>query len=75
MIKYAKDNRYDQNGVATHDRYTHTHTLTHTLVTVCVVIFYRQVTAAVAATHLSTMKNTAKKYGVIGIDEGQFVSS
>lgn len=71
MIKYAKDNRYDQNGVATHDRYTYT----HTLVTVCVVIFYRQVTAAVAATQLSTMKNTAKKYGVIGIDEGQFVSS
>ena len=21
MIKYAKDNRYDKNGVATHDRY------------------------------------------------------
>jgi thymidine kinase len=51
MIKYAKDNRYDKNGVATHDR---------------------QVTSAVAATELSAMKHMARKYGVIGIDEGQF---
>ena len=29
--------------------------------------------SAVSATELAAMKNTAKKFGVIGIDEGQFV--
>ncbi|XP_077980452.1 thymidine kinase, cytosolic-like [Glandiceps talaboti] len=51
IIKYAKDDRYDKNGVATHDR---------------------EVKAAISANELHEVKNTALKYDVIGIDEGQF---
>ena len=37
-------------------------------------LVYRQVTSAKATSTLKVLKNTAKKFGVIGIDEGQFVS-
>ncbi len=37
--------------------------------------FHRQVTTATCAKTLSKVKNSALRYGVIGIDEGQFVSS
>lgn len=53
MIKYAKDDRYSDEGVATHDR---------------------QISSAMSATTLKNIKNEARKHGVIGIDEGQFVS-
>ena len=35
----------------------------------------RQLTAATSTSELTSIKKTAKKYGVIGIDEGQFVSA
>ncbi len=35
---------------------------------------YRQVTSAIGTTELKQVKKMALKYGVIGIDEGQFVS-
>ena len=35
----------------------------------------RQLTAATSTSVLTSIKKTAKKYGVIGIDEGQFVST
>ena len=35
----------------------------------------RQLTAATSTSDLTSIKKTAKKYGVIGIDEGQFVSA
>lgn len=54
MIKYSKDDRYDKNGIATHDQH--------------------HVTSAYACSTLSDVKDEAKQYGVIGIDEGQFVS-
>ena len=54
MIKYAKDDRYTDEGVATHDR---------------------QISSAMLATTLKQAKKEAFKHGVIGIDEGQFVSS
>ena len=53
MIKYAKDDRYTDEGVATHDR---------------------QISSAMLATTLKQAKKEAFKHGVIGIDEGQFVS-
>lgn len=53
MIKYAKDDRYSDEGVATHDR---------------------QISSAMLATSLKQAKKEAFKHGVIGIDEGQFVS-
>jgi len=53
IVKYAKDTRYDQEGIATHDRNT---------------------LKAVAATHLDDLRERAKDYDVVGIDEGQFVS-
>ena len=34
----------------------------------------RQVSAASATAELSSMKQSARNFGVIGIDEGQFVS-
>ena len=90
MIKYAKDTRYDQSGVATHDRSAtplcpsspppppHWACCVmkplHVCMCVCGSCTCRQVTSAVSATELTAMTNTAKKYGVIGIDEGQFVS-
>ncbi|KAK6187784.1 hypothetical protein SNE40_005734 [Patella caerulea] len=51
VVKYAKDDRYDADGVATHDK---------------------QILPAVSAEKLSTLRSTAFKYDVIGIDEGQF---
>jgi hypothetical protein len=54
MIKYAKDDRYSDEGVATHDR---------------------QISSAMLATTLKQTKKEAFKHGVIGIDEGQFVSA
>ena len=89
VIKYAKDTRYDQSGVATHDRSAtplypspppHTGLACcvmkplHVCTCVCGSCTCRQVTSAVSATELNAMTNTAMKYGVIGIDEGQFVS-
>lgn len=53
MIKYARDDRYSDEGVATHDR---------------------QISSAVSTTTLKQIKKEARKHGVIGIDEGQFVS-
>lgn len=53
MIKYARDDRYSDEGVATHDR---------------------QISSAMSATTLKQTKKEASKHGVIGIDEGQFVS-
>lgn len=53
MIKYAKDDRYSDEGVATHDH---------------------QISSAMLATTLKQTKKEAFKHGVIGIDEGQFVS-
>ena len=53
MIKYAKDDRYSDDGVATHDH---------------------QISSAMLATTLKQTKKEAFKHGVIGIDEGQFVS-
>ena len=54
MIKYSKDDRYDKNGIATHDQH---------------------VTSAYACSSLRDVKDKAKEFGVIGIDEGQFVST
>ena len=54
MIKYNKDDRYDQDRIATHDKH---------------------VTSAFSCSTLEDAKDKAKEYGVIGIDEGQFVSS
>jgi thymidine kinase len=51
IVKYAKDVRYDEYGISTHDR---------------------QTLPAVAATTLTDLTDMAKKYDVIGIDEGQF---
>ena len=73
MIKYSKDTRYDQNGVATHDRCVASPPLESEISLSLSLTVSRQVTSAVAATELSNMKNMARKYGVIGIDEGQFV--
>lgn len=53
MIKYARDDRYSDEGVATHDR---------------------QISSAISATTLKQTRKEASKHGVIGIDEGQFVS-
>lgn len=36
---------------------------------------FRQTLPAVAATELSTLKTEAEQYEIIGIDEGQFVST
>ena len=54
MIKYNKDDRYDQDRIATHDKH---------------------VTSAYSCSALEDVKDKAKDYGVIGIDEGQFVSN
>nr|CAP19646.1 thymidine kinase [Suberites domuncula] len=51
IVKYAKDDRYSNQDVSTHDK---------------------QMTAGISATELTEVKKKAKKYGVIGIDEGQF---
>ena len=42
----------------------------------CVVMVcsVRQITSAIGATTLKEIKKAAMQYGVIGIDEGQFVS-
>jgi len=84
MVKYSKDDRYDRDAVATHDRSVGTqspivvyalsnkillpsqHTHTH--------IKHRQTTHATSTDRLTSVKKAAKNYGVIGIDEGQFVS-
>ena len=44
------------------------------LPSLCLSHTHRQVTAATAATVLHSLKKKASDYGVIGIDEGQFVS-
>ena len=36
-------------------------------------ILCRQVTAALSTTELKALKKRAHEYGIIGIDEGQFV--
>lgn len=54
MIKYSKDDRFDKDGIATHDKH---------------------ITSAYACSNLGDAKDKAKDYGVIGIDEGQFVST
>lgn len=41
---------------------------------VCVCVFYRQVSSATATDRLCELRKAASDYGVIGIDEGQFVS-
>lgn len=51
VVKYANDDRYDNIGIATHDK---------------------QVLPAIAATRLGGLRDTAKAYTIIGIDEGQF---
>jgi len=82
MVKYSKDDRYDRDAVATHDRSVGTQSpivvyalsnkillpnlLTH--------IKHRQTTHATSTDRLTSVKKAAKNYGVIGIDEGQFVS-
>ena len=51
IVKYAKDDRYSNQDISTHDR---------------------QMTAGISATELGDIKNKARKFSVIGIDEGQF---
>ena len=54
MIKYSKDDRYDRDRIATHDKH---------------------VTSAYSCSILEDVKDKVKDFGVIGIDEGQFVST
>lgn len=55
-------------------RSTHNTCLCVSLALLGFFVSFSQVTAATSAKTLSKVRNAALRYGVIGIDEGQFVS-